>query len=112
MHANFSNKKLRTSGDQKLFNKICDEFGKNIKKHMSVYGAHNELRLTGKHETQSIHEFSYGISDRGASIRIPMQTANDGYGYLEDRRPSANMDPYKVCAALMETVCTDVLVPA
>ena len=51
----------------------------------------------------SIKEFRYGVSDRGASIRIPMQTANDGYGYSEDRRPSANMDPYKVCAILIET---------
>jgi len=105
MHANFSNKKLRTSGDQKLFNKICDEFGKNIKKHMSVYGAHNELRLTGKHETQSIHEFSYGISDRGASIRIPISTVEDGWkGRLEDRRPSSNGDPYKIASVIISTI--------
>ena len=31
--------------------------------------------------------------------------AKDGYGYLEDRRPSANMDPYKVCSILIETTC-------
>ena len=82
------------------------------KRHIGIYGAHNEERLTGLHETCSMQDFKYGVSDRGASIRIPMQTANDGYGYLEDRRPSANMDPYKVCAALMETVCADELVPA
>ena len=52
--------------------KICEAFGRNIEKHMSVYGAHNEQRLTGLHETQSIHEFSYGVSDRGASIRVPL----------------------------------------
>ena len=52
-----------------------------------------------------ITEFKYGVSDRGASIRIPMQTANDKKGYLEDRRPAANMDPYEVCTALIETTC-------
>ena len=71
-----------------------------------VYGADNDERLTGLHETCSIEEFRYGVSDRGASIRIPMQTSNDGFGYLEDRRPSANMDPYKVCAILIETTCS------
>ena len=59
-----------------------------------------------------MNEFKFGVSDRGASIRIPMQTANDGVGYLEDRRPSSNMDPYEVCAALMETVCSNKTVEA
>ena len=71
-----------------------------------VYGPDNEQRLTGLHETCSIDEFRYGVSDRGASIRIPMQTAKDAFGYLEDRRPSANMDPYLVCSALIETICS------
>ena len=68
MHANFSNEVLRTCGDEKIFNKICDEFGKNIKKHITVYGADNDQRLTGDHETQSIDQFSYGVSDRGALV--------------------------------------------
>ena len=50
-------------------------------------------------------EFKYGVGDRGASIRIPTPVANAGYGYLEDRRPASNMDPYLVCAKLMETIC-------
>ena len=63
--------------------------------------------FTGKHDTQSIKKFSYGVSDRGASIRIPIVTVNNNWnGYLEDRRPSANMDPYKVCAILIETTCS------
>ena len=86
----------------------CKKLGAMHKEHVNVYGAHNEERLTGLHETCSIKEFRYGVSDRGASIRIPMQTAKDGYGYLEDRRPSANMDPYQVCRVLIETVCSDV----
>ncbi|MDG2090323.1 MAG: glutamine synthetase beta-grasp domain-containing protein [Gammaproteobacteria bacterium] len=104
MHANFSNSAMRESGKEETFTKICEEFGKNIERHMSVYGAHNDQRLTGLHETQSIHEFSYGVSDRGASIRIPVSTMEDGWlGRLEDRRPSSNGDPYKIAAAIVKT---------
>lgn len=104
MHANFSNTAMRESGKEEVFTKICEEFGKNIERHISVYGAHNEQRLTGLHETQSIDEFSYGVSDRGASIRIPVSTVEDGWiGRLEDRRPASNADPYKVAAAIIKT---------
>ncbi len=104
MHANFSDGRMRDEGGEKLFSEICEAFGKNIKKHIDVYGAHNEMRLTGKHETQSIHEFSYGVSDRGASIRIPIGTIEDGWkGRLEDRRPASNGDPYKIAAVIIET---------
>ena len=89
----------------KVFNKICENFdGKNIKKHMDVYGADNDQRLTGLHETQSIDKFSYGVSDRGASIRIPIGTVEDGWvGRLEDRRPSSNGDPYKIASVIVST---------
>ena len=104
MHANFSNTAMRESGDEAVFTKICESFGKNIKKHIDVYGADNHMRLTGKHETQSIDEFSYGVSDRGASIRIPIGTIEDGWkGRLEDRRPASNGDPYKIAAVIIST---------
>lgn len=104
MHANFSNQVMRTSGDEKIFNKICEEFGKNISKHIDVYGADNNQRLTGLHETQSIDKFSYGVSDRGASIRIPIGTVEDGWkGRLEDRRPASNGDPYKIASVIVST---------
>ncbi len=104
MHANFSNGPMRTSGDEATFTKICEEFGKNISRHIDVYGADNNQRLTGKHETQSIEKFSFGVSDRGASIRIPVGTIEDGWkGRLEDRRPASNADPYKVAAAIVKT---------
>ena len=104
MHANFSNGVMRESGNQAVFTKICEEFGKNIERHISVYGADNNKRLTGEHETQSIDTFSYGVSDRGASIRIPVGTVEDGWkGRLEDRRPASNADPYKVAAAIVKT---------
>ena len=104
MHANFSNGAMRDSGDKNIFNKICEEFGKNIKKHINVYGADNDQRLTGLHETQSIDKFSYGVSDRGASIRIPIGTVEDGWkGRLEDRRPASNGDPYKIASVIVST---------
>ena len=107
MHANFSNGVMRTCGDEATFIKICEGFGEQIPRHIGVYGAHNEQRLTGLHETQRIDQFSYGVSDRGASIRIPVGTIEDGWkGRLEDRRPASNADPYKVASAIVKTVKT------
>ena len=103
--SNFSTKSMRAEGGLKVIEAACEKLRKRHEDHMKVYGAHNEERLTGKHETCNIHEFRWGVSDRGASIRIPMQTANTGKGYLEDRRPAANMDPYQVCSILIETIC-------
>jgi glutamine synthetase len=104
MHANFSNGVMRESGKEETFTKICEAFGRNIERHISVYGEANDQRLTGKHETQSIDMFSYGVSDRGASIRIPITTMTDGWkGRLEDRRTASNADPYKVAAAIVKT---------
>ena len=104
MHANFSNGVMRESGKEDTFNKICEQFAKNIERHISVYGADNDKRLTGAHETQAIDQFSYGVSDRGASIRIPVGTVDAGWkGRLEDRRPASNADPYKVAAAIVKT---------
>ena len=95
---------MRESGLEETFTKICEAFSKKIKAHMDVYGAHNEMRLTGLHETQSIDQFSYGISDRGASIRIPIGTIEEGWkGRLEDRRPASNGDPYKIGAIIITT---------
>ena len=64
-----------------------------------------ESRLTGAHETAPYNKFSYGVSNRGASIRIPWQVAKDGKGYAEDRRPNANCDPYTVTRLILESVC-------
>ncbi|MFT4570780.1 MAG: glutamine synthetase [Hyphomicrobiaceae bacterium] len=105
MHANFSNEILRTCGDQGVYDKICSSFGNVIREHIAVYGADNSSRLTGAHETQSIDKFSYGVSDRGASIRIPIATYEAGWkGWLEDRRPASNADPYKVASVIVKTV--------
>jgi len=105
MHANFSNNTLRTCGSEETYNKICEAFRPVTKEHIAVYGAYNDQRLTGLHETASIHDFSYGISDRGASIRIPIITVEQGWkGWLEDRRPASNGDPYKIAGRIIKTV--------
>jgi glutamine synthetase len=107
MHCNFSNSLLRNAGNKETYNKVCEAFApaEMIKACIEVYGADNDKRLTGKHETQSIDKFSYGISDRGASIRIPIATVENGWkGWLEDRRPASNADPYKVSAVVIKAV--------
>jgi glutamine synthetase len=105
MHANFSNSTLRTCGSEETYKQILEAFRPLTAEHIAVYGADNHLRLTGLHETQSIDQYSYGISDRGASIRIPVVTVENGWkGYLEDRRPNSEADPYKVAARIIKTV--------
>ena len=107
MHANFSNEVLRTCGSKDVYEQICQAFEPRVKHHIDVYGADNDQRLTGLHETQRIDQFSYGVSDRGASIRIPIATVENGWkGWLEDRRPASNADPYKVAAQIIKTVKT------
>ena len=105
MHANFSNETLRTCGSKETYEKICEAFRPVVDEHISVYGADNDQRLTGEHETQSITEFSFGVSDRGASIRIPIMSVEQGWkGWLEDRRPASNGDPYKIAGIIIKTV--------
>lgn len=114
MHANFSNSTLRTAGSKDIYELVCESFAPVVTEHIEVYGADNDQRLTGAHETQSIDKFSYGVSDRGASIRIPIGTVENGWkGWLEDRRPASNADPYRVAARIVKTVkMAEVAVPA
>jgi len=104
LHTNFSTKQMRETGGKSHFDSIFEAFGKNHYKHISNYGSSNEQRLTGKHETQSIDKFTWGVSDRGASIRIPQSTANGWKGYLEDRRPASNADPYRIAFVIEQTL--------
>ena len=103
-HTNFSTRAMREEGGMRVIEEACIKLGLKHADHIAAYGAGNEQRLTGKHETCSIREFRFGVSDRGASIRIPIFTAREGKGYLEDRRPAANIDPYRVAAKLIETI--------
>jgi glutamine synthetase len=102
-HTNFSTKAMRESYDPIIT--ACEALGANADEHVKNYGADIEHRLTGLHETAPWHAFSYGVSDRGASVRIPWQVEVDKKGYIEDRRPNANCDPYVVTRMIVGTCC-------
>jgi glutamine synthetase len=107
MHTNFSTKHMREVGGEEYFDALMAAFAEAQEEHIAVYGAENHLRLTGLHETQAIDTFSYGVADRGASIRVPHSFVANGYrGYLEDRRPNSQADPYQVTGRLVETIET------
>jgi glutamine synthetase len=103
-HTNFSTKAMREGYDPIIA--ACEALGTKAEEHVRLYGAGIEDRLTGAHETAPWTEFSYGVSNRSASVRIPWQVAADKKGYIEDRRPNANMDPYVVTRLITETVCS------
>ncbi|MFO0914000.1 MAG: glutamine synthetase beta-grasp domain-containing protein [Pirellulales bacterium] len=105
MHTNFSTTDIREKGGKDYIMGVCEKFRAVHEEHIAVYGSDNDQRLTGLHETQSIDKFSYGVSDRGSSIRIPVQTVENGWkGYLEDRRPASHADPYRIVARLLATL--------
>jgi glutamine synthetase len=101
-HANFSTIAMRQSIE--ACKDACRALGKNTEEHIRNYGHDIESRLTGAHETCSYKEFRWGVSDRTASIRIPWGVAKAGKGYIEDRRPNADCDPYLVCGLILRTV--------
>ncbi len=109
-HTNFSTKAMRSS--YAAIEAACEAIGGRVMEHVKYYGHDIESRLTGKHETAPWNKFSYGVSNRGASIRIPWQVAKERKGYAEDRRPNANMDPYTVTRLILETVCSQAKLPA
>eukprot|EP00999_Lentomonas_sp_LEN2_P002880 NODE_745_length_1222_cov_183.184475_g705_i0.p1 GENE.NODE_745_length_1222_cov_183.184475_g705_i0~~NODE_745_length_1222_cov_183.184475_g705_i0.p1 ORF type:complete len:352 (+),score=91.73 NODE_745_length_1222_cov_183.184475_g705_i0:74-1129(+) len=102
-HTNYSTKSMRSAGGLKVIEAACEKLRPKHEEHIKVYGEGNERRLTGLHETARIDEFSWGVANRGASIRIPRQVGIDGHGYMEDRRPASNSDPYVVTSKIAET---------
>ena len=104
-HTNFSTWLMRH--DIKHIHTAIEKLEWTHDRHMKVYGYGNEARLIGTHETSDYSTFSYGESHRGCSIRIPNNVVANGKGYLEDRRPSANCDPYKVVSAMIRTLCLE-----
>lgn len=103
-HTNFSTKAMRNPGGMKAIEESINKLSKKHAEHIAVYGEDNEQRLTGRHETGHIGTFSSGVANRGASIRIPRHVATQGYGYIEDRRPASNIDPYRVTSIIMDTI--------
>jgi glutamine synthetase len=105
MHTNFSTRAMRTKGGLSAIQEAIERLAENHADHIACYGANLAERLTGKHETCSIHEFRGGVADRGASIRIPHSFVQDGYrGYLEDRRPNSLADPYRITGRILQTI--------
>jgi glutamine synthetase len=111
MHTNVSTKSMREPGGLEIIKKAIYKLAAKHQEHIAVYGEGNELRLTGKFETASIEKFSFGVANRGASVRIGRDTEAEGMGYFEDRRPSSNADPYLVTGKIMATIMEDVEVP-
>jgi glutamine synthetase len=105
-HTNFSTATMRDAKTgMKAIEEALNLFSKKHPEHIKEYGHGLADRLTGHHETCDINTFKHGESDRGASIRIPLATSQKGYGYLEDRRPGANADPYRVASRILKTLC-------
>lgn len=104
-HTNFSTKTMRDSGGLEHIVDACEKLRATHSSHIAVYGEHNEERLTGTHETSSYDKYSWCAGDRGCSVRIPLQVVQNKRGYLEDRRPASNCDPYIVTSALMHSIC-------
>eukprot|EP00536_Pseudo-nitzschia_multiseries_P013403 jgi/Psemu1/245279/estExt_Genewise1.C_5720016 len=104
MHTNVSTKSMREEGGLEVIKQAIYKLGEKHAEHIAIYGEGNELRLTGKFETASIDNFSFGIANRGASVRIGRDTQSEGKGYFEDRRPSSNADPYLVTGKIMSTI--------
>jgi glutamine synthetase len=102
-HTNFSTKKMREAGGYEIIKEACEKLGKNHAKHIRLYGEGNERRLTGKHETSSMDDFSWGVANRGCSIRVGRMVPVEKCGYYEDRRPASNLDPYVVTRLLVES---------
>tara|TARA_R110001599_G_scaffold341354_1_gene562352 strand:- start:44 stop:1102 length:1059 start_codon:yes stop_codon:yes gene_type:complete len=109
-HTNFSFKEMRKKWSKEKMEDLMLKFKATHQRHISEYGHDNEKRLTGKHETQHIDSFSWGVGDRGASIRIPNSVKQNGWcGYIEDRRPASNINPYAVAKVILETVINESL---
>ena len=104
LHTNVSTQKMREEGGIKYILEAMELLKKKHEEHLSVYGTGNELRLSGKYETSNMNEFTYGIGTRNTSVRIGYKTEQEGKGYFEDRRPSANGDPYQICSILCKTI--------
>lgn len=104
-HTNFSTKLMREPGGIEEIKVACEKLALTHSAHMKIYGKYNEERMSGMHETSTMDKFTWAISNRGCSIRIPLNVVKDGCGYLEDRRPGANIDPYLVCEKICSTCC-------
>lgn len=104
-HTNFSTKNMRCENGYEYILKACEKLSFVHKEHLDCYGQYNNERLVGHFEAPSIDSFTYGVAERGCSVRIPLHVVQQRKGYMEDRRPGSNMDPYLVVGKLLDTIC-------
>ncbi|KAI9750207.1 MAG: glutamate--ammonia ligase [Lichina confinis] len=104
LHTNVSSEETRGPGGIKHIEAAMEKLEKRHREHIEVYGSDNALRMTGQHETAALDSFTYGVANRGASVRIPRSVAKEGRGYFEDRRPASNADPYQITGIIVETI--------
>ena len=106
-HANYSTLNMREGTKSKTglayIYEAIHALEENHDKHMKLYGVDNDKRMTGSHETSQYDKFTYNVGDRSSSVRIPTVCMTDKKGYLEDRRPASNCDPYTVTSLIYET---------
>ena len=107
LHTNVSTAAMRAEGGMKHIEAAMKKLEARHVEHIAVYGEDNTNRLTGRHETGSIEKFTWGVANRGASVRVPRSCAREGKGYFEDRRPASSADPYQITGAIAETVSDD-----
>ncbi|KJH52191.1 glutamine synthetase, beta-grasp domain protein [Dictyocaulus viviparus] len=107
-HCNFSTDQMRSDGGLAIIEAAMPKLAATHHECIRLYDPHdgedNKFRLTGRHETSSADTFTWGVANRGASIRIPRGVAKAGKGYFEDRRPSSNCDPYQVTRMIAESI--------
>lgn len=109
LHTNVSTKEMRAEGGIKHIEAAMEKLALRHKEHMQVYGEGNEARMTGAHETASYDKFTWGIANRGSSVRVNRAVAEEGKGYFEDRRPASNGDPYQITGMIVETVSRSIV---
>lgn len=104
LHTNVSTNAMRADGGMRAIEDAMEKLATRHKEHMDVYGDDNQLRMTGKHETASYDKFTWGVANRGSSVRVNRAVAEQKKGYFEDRRPASNADPYQITGIIVETV--------
>ncbi|XP_026729239.1 glutamine synthetase 2 cytoplasmic-like isoform X2 [Trichoplusia ni] len=107
----FSSKDMREDDGILVIERAIDKLARRHGAHINEYdannGGDNARRLTGKNGQPHIKDFTAGVANRTCAVRIPRQVSEDKKGYLEDRRPAANADPYRIISIMLRTCIFD-----
>lgn len=100
-HVNFSTLSTRTQHTgYSVIEEYIKRFEENHMKLIDCCSEKNKERLSGKFETARWDRFTWGVGTRNTSIRVPNDTFKNKCGYLEDRRPGSDIDPYLYCKTM------------